>query len=565
MSKINPKRAYAKEILEDFANIGARGAPLSDGEHTPVNFRIREDGSLEKRCGWRTYDYFVEGNVRGMWQGVLNGNALRFAVCGNSVLFLRDSRRITVATLPTTTGNVNFFVYGNTLYLLDGNTLRVWEEKNYNFRVTEGYAPLYGSGWDPVRLGMVNEELNIFSNRLRVQYTASQPTTLFMLPFYAESIDCVKINGVKTSNYTFSSSLDSITLGEAAYTVEIAFTMYLDNEAMVDLYAATQAHPTQLGSVERLLLYGTPRGQNLYMSTPVTTTMHLFSRSCYPNSDRLYFRESDVMIVGDSTNPITTVCRDSQRLLAFHPLGAVSIRFPEDEAPQYSALSSVPGCTVRGMDIAVGGNRYVLNSTGLFRLVHDPDSPDEIYSTPLGVSLPSDNPEMLSRLQVAYHPVHDEIWLCDPGDSNGYVRIYQLSGKHLYRFDHIHASRMVTVDGLFGFFSDDEIRVFEEHLTTDGGETFSATAETGWLHFGTPELKKRSLRASLLAYDAAGIVLTLESEHRQCEISHAANAFSEHFLDVRVPLGRFRLIRAVIRDDGALRPRISRLALYANL
>ena len=105
----------------------------------------------------------------------------------------------------------------------------------------------------------------------------------------------------------------------------------------------------------------------------------------------------------------------------------------------------------------------------------------------------------------------------------------------------------------------------EEHLTTDAGSAFEAVASTGWLHFGCPETKKRSLRLSLLAQNAQDLRVTLESEHRPCEISRTDAALSSSVWDTRVPIGRFRMLRTVIRDCGAQRPRIARLALYANL
>lgn len=559
MSKINPKRAYAKEIIESFSRIGARGMD------TPINFRIREDGSLEKRCGWRVYETFSQGTVRGVWQGVLNGVSLRFVVCGTNILLIRSSGRVSVGSLATASGSVSFFVYQNALYLMDGQKLRVWDEGEKLFRVAEGYAPLYGTNWDPTRYGDVNEDLNLFSNRLRIHYHTNEPATQFMLPFYAESIDHVKANGVTTTAYTFSSTLDSITLEQAAKSVEIAFTIYLDNESMENLHAVTQALPTYLGSAEQLLLYGAPRGQYLYTGKKVTEVMHAASRSCYANSDPLYFRERDVMIIGNNENPITTVCRDSQRLLAFHPSGVSAIYFPVDEEPTYYALSTIPGCTVRGMDISVGGDRYVLNRSGFFRLVQDSGAPDGLQAIPLGLPIPTDDPALLSRLSAAYDPVHSEIWLYDPTDTTAYVYVYHPLTKQHYRFDNVPAVSTLTLDGRFGFLFNQSICVFEEDLKTDRGLTFEATVTTDWLHFGTPEMKKRSLRASLLAYDANGLRLTLESEHRSCRISHAADAFSGHFWDTRVPIGRFRTVRAVIRDVGQERPRIVRLALYANL
>ena len=565
MSKINPKRAYAKEIIENFDGIGARGEALHEGEQTPVNFRIREDGSLEKRCGWRVYESFDEGKIRGIWQGILNGEALRFAVCGNGVLQITSNRRIKVATLATNTGAASFFCFCSTLYLMDGHSIYVWDSRLLIFRKAEGYVPLYGQNWDPISLGEVHENLNLFTNRIRVHYYTRDAATQFRLPFYAQSVDFVRADGKETTAYTLSATLDSITLQNAASRLEIGFTVYLETETQEELRAATLAYVTNLASAERLLLYGTARGQYLYMGAAVSDMMLFAARSVYKNSDTLYFREADVMIVGSAESPVTTVCRDRQRLLAFHRFGASVISFPDGEEPEYHALNGIPGCTVPGMDVAVSGEHYILSTTGFFRLAVDDALSDGLRAIPIDVSLPTNDPALLSRMQVAYDPLHGEIWFLDPEDIDGCVHIYRPGGNRFYRFDNVHASRALTVDGLFGFLSGNDLCVFEEHLTTDAGLPFAAVAKTGWLHFGTPEQTKRSLRASLLARSGDELVLTLESEHRQCEVSQATGGFSAHLMDARVPLGRFRLLRAAIRDESNLRPRITRLALYANL
>lgn len=565
MSKINPKRAYAKEILENFSDIGSHGVPLADDDPALVNFRIREDGSLEKRCGWRVYENYTEGDVRGAWQGVLNGVSLHFVVCASSVLLLRGNQRSLVSLLSTNTGEVSFFVYCNALYLMDGRCLRIWDASGMTFRAAEGYVPLYGKGWDPVNFGEVYEDLNLFTNRLRVQYRSQESATKFMLPYYAESIDFVKVNGIKTTAYSFSATLDSVTLAEPASFVEIGFTIYLDSETTQNLLAATRALPVFLGAGEQLLLYGAPRGHYLYLARAVSDSMLATARSGYPTCDRLYFRESDVMIIGDADNPITTVCRDGQRLLAFHPTGAAAVVFPEEEEPTYYAMSEIPGCSVRGMDISVGGDRYILNATGLFRLVHDSGSPDDLRAIALNVSLPLDDPDLHANLLTAYLSTHDEIWLRDARDTKGGVYVYQPLRQYFYRFDHIPAQRLLTVNGLFGFFCGNNVCVFEEHLTTDANVAFEAVATTGWLHFGCPETKKRSLRLSLLAHNTRELKITLESEHRQCKISRTGAPLSSCVWDTRVPIGRFRTLRTVIRDRGVQRPRITRLALYANL
>ncbi|MBQ3013526.1 MAG: hypothetical protein IJD75_00100, partial [Clostridia bacterium] len=158
MAKIKPKKAYVKEISDGFSGIGKASA--NNIRTADIrNFRILPDGSLEKRCGWRT-ERTLPDTLRAYWSGTLNGISHSFAACGDKVFLLYEKGRFPVATISDTNETVQFFFHHGYLYLLDGEQIYVYNVEEELFEAANGYTPLYGYNWHPKELGEVNEPLN---------------------------------------------------------------------------------------------------------------------------------------------------------------------------------------------------------------------------------------------------------------------------------------------------------------------------------------------------------------------------------------------------------------------
>ena len=229
MSKIKPKHAYAKAVFDRFEGI-SEGTPSEENALSELcNFRILPNGSLEKRCGWYVYTSLPD-TVRGVWQGTLEGTSFCFAVGGNKVYQVRNGNVNEISTLTTTTGRVTFISYRGRLYLLDGAETYVLRMSPLRFTVAIGYAPLYGRNWHPTDYGQPNEPFNLFSSRLRIHYFNTTSSTTFNLPYYASSIDKVRVDGVEVKNVGFSAPSDHFTIPTAGASVEVAFTVAMDSE-----------------------------------------------------------------------------------------------------------------------------------------------------------------------------------------------------------------------------------------------------------------------------------------------------------------------------------------------
>lgn len=568
MSKIRPERAYSKKIFDGFDGLSALTPPNEGGLLTISNFRILEDGVLEKRCGYRTYAIFSEP-VRGFWQGTVGGCSRCFAVSGSSVYLLHNGTQTGCSDISTTDGAVCFFPYSDRLFLNDGHRIYVFDEQRMIFAETDGYAPLYGRNWHPTDYGETYEELNLLSPKLRVHYLNTTGTTEFHLPYYAASIDKVRVDNRTISGYSLNAAGDILTVPTVGASVEVAFSMEMDDGDLDRIRTCSRAFTDRINDRERLILYGSPEGNSLFCTAPVDWMMQNSCRVFYPNATPLYFTANGRVSAGTPESPVTALYQNHNRVLAFHGTGAASISFdPESDLVSVYPLLRGIGCCVNGVDLSLAGDPIVLNERGIVQLSSTISEPDVFTLKELSSGMTAIRELCKNPNTVVFHDTeHGELWLRDPSDKKGTVWVMRLSGKQWYCFDAINATFFCTIDGVPAYADEfGALFVFDDDLLTDAGTPITAILETDFLSLSYPELPKRSLRVSLCAMQRGSTRLTLETEKNSKSYTFPEEESSTpSLIDLRAALGRFRFVRIRISDNGWQRSKYHRLALYANL
>jgi hypothetical protein len=254
-------------------------------------------------------------------------------------------------------------------------------------------------------------------------------------------------------------------------------------------------------------------------------------------------------------------------MLAFHALGATAvIPDPESDEVDYYALLRGVGCTA-SIDLRLNGDAVILNESGVFRLESNAGEPDEIQPIPLSEGMEQMLTKSFVKNAVATCNLpHGELWFRDATEADGVVWVYHIATKQWYCFDNVHADSFLSLDGDLCFVSSRSICRFDESLNSDGGIVIEASWESGTLGFSSPEALKRALRISLVADQGGNVTqITLRTERREKSVLiQNLSRDSAHLIDVRIPVGRFRLLRVKLRDVGMNRSRYDRLAFYAN-
>lgn len=569
MAKINPRRADLKAVISAFPGLGEEHSLVEPNAQEIRNFRIRRDGSLEKRAGWYV-KHALPDVLRGFWEGTLNGEEVCFAVCAEVVYrILSDGSRTPVGLLETGTNRVRFFLYDGTLYLQDGYALRVWRSSAEAFEAVEPYAPLHGYNWHPTACGEILEQINMLTPRLRVHYFNSTATEAFHLPYPAKSIDFVRADGVSAS-YTLGA--DSVTLtveGASPKTeIEVAFTRLYPHSLCDQLQRTTGYYLDPEEEKHALFLYGAPQGYRLFEAFPVELSMLNSCKVFYPNTDALYFREKDLLNLGSAQAPITALCRQYDRILAFSEERAWSLPWDkENECRDPIPILSGVGCMSADALALLENDILLFNAGGLYRLHSTVGYPDDFAVTRLsseitGLLKPSKMTDVL--LQVL--PAENEIRIRDTGDAEGLLWIRRIDNACWYCFDNVHANLLLQDGPSPAFAAGSSLCVFDDSLSTDNGYPITASYQSGYLSFSYPEAVKRALRAVLAAVTQGDTVhLLLETEQLSQEfVLQGKQGLAPEVFDLRVALGRFRFLRFRIRTAGTQKSFFHKFHLFSN-
>ena len=205
MSFFESKNALAKVSFDGFGGMDkrdpAKGAPKTD---ELINLRVLEDGSLEKRCGYRPLSLFPDG-VRAILTGNFGGEFIGYVLSGYTVYKLDFSTgtHSIVGHIGNDVGRASIFYYFGHFYLCDGE--EIYEIGEDSISACRGYAPLLGKDWGSAYPGEIYEPLNILTEKARISYIVSDPPNTFLSTLYeATAVDALYKNGelVDPSEYT---------------------------------------------------------------------------------------------------------------------------------------------------------------------------------------------------------------------------------------------------------------------------------------------------------------------------------------------------------------------------
>ncbi len=571
MAIMNPKTAFEKEKIQRFGGISTNETVSETSAASVVNFRILEDGSLEKRNGFRGVTPGM-GGARGFWEGELDGQYYALIVCQEKVMVTSSELNYLSQchTLNTSSGPVSFVYYNDALYLMDGEKIWRFFPGSGDFEEAGGYIPLYGRNWHPTQMGEVHERPNLFRNKIRIHYLNTSGSSTFHLPYPMASIDCIRLDGRRVQKFTYMDSIVTISEGISATHVEIAATLesIFSQEPMVA--SATNAEVYRDAYHETLFLTGGALGHTVYASAKVTEQMLLESKNMDYRSDTLYLPDNRVFTLGSNLHPITALCQAHDQLLVFNEQSMWAIRplaYDSEELRIFSLGSDI-GCSLRKGAILCNNIPVVLWKSDLYALHFDRSDPNVFTAEKLSKQISGVIPlgEKTNWL-ILWDPNEEEVWLRDTTEMSGVNWIYSLQRKNWVTFKNIDSQAMFyKSDGLFFIDRTGLLSMMRKDSTSDDGMPINAIYKSHYLCFSNPEFYKRSLHMALCV-DAVDTYLNVhfDTEHgRRSFIFYTENTAAPSMLDCRLAIGRFRFLQYEINESGFRPLRVHFLSLSAN-
>ncbi len=575
MSVHDNRRATVNKRVTAFGGIRSIARISDAGASDMKNFRILPDGSLEKRCGFETVILGTEP-IRGYWEGSFSGIDYIFYVAGNT-LYRRsqnDASPVPLTVLTASDHRVSFFLFRDSLYLLDGFTLLVFKPDGGLFTVAQGYVPLYGKDWDPKNLGEINEPRNLLNTRLRVHYLNTSASKTFQLPFTSNRVLSVRVNGTAVTNYTFQSGTSVVTIPDSYATggdVVIAFEIDSLFSMRSTVLKAYHAAVYRDGYHETLLTYGGSQGYRVWRSSEVTDEMLAEARAADSSCDSLYVRDGTAFSLGSTEHPLTAAVQHLDRMLMFNDSGVWVLRHPHaaDDDMEISLYQEGIGCVAEDGAVLCRGIPYIISNSGIGKIGLYNASSDILTLTLISSDIADRlTASVLKTCVLHWYDRDNRLWLRDTTDTDGTVWLCEPDGKCWIRYTGIVANALIDYGGGPGFTTaTGRIARFADSLVTDDGDSFDAEYLSQYLDFSQPEFCKRSGYMAICADTAgASIGLTVESERRSCKLQfNGKDTTPPEFFGVRFGIGRFRFLRYRLAVGGNQRVRIYSLSATVTI
>ena len=567
MARIKSKRSALQTLSCKFGGMG-QNTPLSPiGAQDMCNFRILPDGTLRVRSGYTLKKRFASGKrVRGFWEGTVGGTFFSFAVVGDKIYRLSGDAmdETAVGTVANGEENVHFCVYLDMLYLLDGQSIHVYSSSKNKFVEAEPYVPLYGYSWDPTTYGSVNEDINLLTPRLRVHYYNTSGATSFVLPYYANTVDIVRANGDKITNYGFTAGTNKVSIGTAPTIVEIGFTVSLNAELRAAMLAAQMSFIYSRNQESKMLI-GDSSGR-LFLSREVTQAMLASCHSLYPNANQLYFCMDDILFLGDNAHPVTTICPLYETLLVFTSDRIWSLAFEKGELKTTLASKDI-GCSSKCGVIEYEDCVLAAMASGLYRISASPARPEHLVFEKISNGMDNKLPLGFTHNVILIHDrMNNEIWLRDPWDTAGEVWVWNIDKKDWYRFENINASFFFKKDGNMGFAEESKLLLFDRYTTTDNGYPIQARYQSTYMDLGTSDAPKRSMRAFLYSSPGKNHEMLFETERgeRSYRLYTSSADGAPRQDDMRIGTHRHRFLRFILSVGEGGPSEFYRLDIYSK-
>ena len=538
------------------------------------NFRILEDGTLEKRSGFG-FVTDLGTSPRATYRTIIGGKETLFVLLNSMVCILdcESGDLSEIGTIESSEGNACFFHFKESLFLLDG--VKVYEYADNSFREVLGYVPLVAKDWQNDVVGDIWQPRNILNRHARATFIISDPPSSFLcVGEPVESVEAVYLNNalLKPERYSIDEGFNAISVQglDAGDRVELFFTYKNGYDTLLSRLCSSVSSALfgGIGS-SRIFLCGGNGSGTVFGSKNVTDLELAASKKLYPQSNGLYFPASYAFDAGNGINEVQAIVRSYDRILIFTE-GDVWMISPDEGSDASGAVSVNPwlGCPVGGGGVALENDAVSIGNGSVWRWSRASESgyKAQCLSAPIDPTL---SKSFLSNCGIFYYATRRELWLYNKTQKIAWI--YGEDAKAWYSFTGFCADFMTEINGAVIFIKDGELYRFYDGKPSDTDNQgiehlFSAKYVTNTLDFGVE--RNKNLASVTLSGDLrnGNILLKFDTntgESLTCEISDEKN-YEHSIINARLCSGRFKYGTLTISSPAGRWQKIHRLTLSAR-
>ncbi len=476
MSVFKQKQAISSTEFKGFEGICA----TAPHKHVPsaadmVNFRVLEDGSLQKRSGF----YCIaecEKDIRAVWSGSLENEQVTFIVCGDEVgrVDISGKALVSLGKISTESGNAKFIYFKSQLFLMDEYSF--YKVTPNTLKEVAAYAPLYGKLWGVAKKGTVYEPLNLATRHIRMSYRVDERLIYLCVDHVISSIDAVYVDGEEVtdkSRYYFDRSLMSVcVMGlELGQIVDLYLTID-ENELDLQILSSCKLHTVLGGYTDSKLYFWNGKHEGVMYSSRSVNKQSLWSSSfIYGETIPLYVPLDASFETEDEPRKIQAVCRHYNRLLVFTDENTWMIDNSLDSTNFLSGaimINSSHGCTSLGAAVACGNDPICVSDGEILKWTAETDDLNECNAYSISSKIePFLKPSFFKNAKILLDKKHSELLFYDPFDADGLVWIYNYKTENWYKLGGIDADELFLCDDSLGFVKGSAIFLFDKNLSHD--------------------------------------------------------------------------------------------------
>ena len=510
MAQISKPRTPRKSSYRGFEGIDLKKTHSGDESIAFIeNFRINDDGSLEKRCGFKNvYDYDgTAQKIRASHSMILNGTEVCYFLLGNSLKKYNSSTQTVssigeISETPDDEKTAFFFEYLDSLYICDGEKIR--KVKDDTLSNADFYIPLYGKDWNELA-GESKELPNLLWPKLAITYKLNSPAKSYLSlgTLKVEAIDALYRNGVllNSEQYRIHEKYNSITVSEFADNdVFLAIVTFVPDEAYVkersEILNSAQTSVFYELNKNNLFFWGNEQNNKVFYSTSIDKEAAEIT-SLHPHNNEFYVPVGSFFKVASERDRIKAFIRHYDRVLIMTDTSTwiTNLQELENNSLKLKNINSSIGCAVKNGCVRIENTLFSIGKDAIYAWSADTDELNECnaysISDPLGPLL---NESFFKDCIMHLNYVNREIWFYSP--SQNQVWIYSYKRKAWYSFSGFKPSAFLSSDAEVRFVEDKAVYIFDSALTSDirkvGESEIVAKIKSGELEFNSKNKKKLS-------------------------------------------------------------------------
>ena len=527
------------------------------------NFRIKSDGSLEKRYGYKHVASLGNEIIIELWSGEIEGVKKCFLATDLRKIYslnMETGELHHIGSFPESSHPAAFFFYQGALYFKNSRS---------NYKITDtaiinmpGYVPLIGKDWGTSYPGELHESINIMHKTIRISYKVPELHTSMLPTLYPiSSVIALYKNGslMDSSKYFIDERFNTINVTELDTGDE--FVALLDMKSYnpnTDMFRISKK-ASVYGEINDTSIYllGSPRKNLIPVSRFVSKEDDEACNSIATDYGNIYFPLDDMLTVGDGAYKSTAVVKLYDRLVIFNKKEAWMADSAALNGEKIASIniSREEGCNMINACAVVNDVPYTVSNNAVLKWSIDTNDPNKskIESITKGISEYL-SPEFFEGAMLYYHSANNELWLYNK-DVGNTAYVYNLDNKSWVAVSNITPHVLFEYGDDLCFYDMNNIYRFSKELDEDtksDGSIHPITArfESGILSFGSTDTKR--LSTGKVIGDLMGGSLNMELMCDTGEtVSLPIETDNEHSVVVRrLNSGRFRNLKFSFSCNG---------------